>query len=168
MKLNAVLNDEQHTINIRQEGDKLVAEIDDVKYELEANEVSKGIYLLKYEGRVYECRVERDEKQKDKFNVQLNNNTFTISLHDPKRMRGKLNVSEVNDGVAEIITQMPGKVVRLLVEKDAEVKVGDGVIVVEAMKMQNEMKSPKDGIVKEIRVKAGDTVNGGDVLVIIE
>ncbi len=63
---------------------------------------------------------------------------------------------------------MPGKVVRVLVEQGAEVQTGDGIIVVEAMKMQNEMKSPKDGIIKEIRFTEGATVNAGDVLAIIE
>jgi biotin carboxyl carrier protein len=58
--------------------------------------------------------------------------------------------------------------VRVLLEQGAEVSAGDGVIVVEAMKMQNEMKSPKDGIIKEIRFSEGETVNAGDVLVIIE
>ncbi len=72
------------------------------------------------------------------------------------------------DGAAEIKTAMPGKLVRILVEVGAEVKQGDGVLVVEAMKMQNEMKSPKDGIVKEIRFEEGATVNAGDVLAIIE
>ena len=63
---------------------------------------------------------------------------------------------------------MPGKVVRILVASGAEVSEGEGVIVVEAMKMQNEMKSPKAGLIKEIKVKEGSTVNAGDVLVIIE
>jgi len=63
---------------------------------------------------------------------------------------------------------MPGKVVRILLEAGSEVKKGDGVLVVEAMKMQNEMKSPKDGIVRELRSTEGSTVNAGDVLVVIE
>jgi biotin carboxyl carrier protein len=63
---------------------------------------------------------------------------------------------------------MPGKVVRIVAEVGQEVKTGDSIIVVEAMKMQNEMKSPKDGVVKEIRAEVGATVNAGDVLAVIE
>jgi biotin carboxyl carrier protein len=63
---------------------------------------------------------------------------------------------------------MPGKVVRVLVAAGAPVAAGDGVLVVEAMKMQNEMKSPKAGIVLAVNVQAGDTVNRGDVLAVIE
>ena len=63
---------------------------------------------------------------------------------------------------------MPGKVVRVLVERGQEVEAGAGLVVVEAMKMQNELKSPKAGTVVELRAAPGATVNAGDVLVVIE
>ena len=63
---------------------------------------------------------------------------------------------------------MPGKIVRILTEVGAGIKHGESVLVVEAMKMQNEMKAPKDGIIKEIRFAEGANVNAGDVLAIIE
>jgi len=70
--------------------------------------------------------------------------------------------------VAEIVAPMPGKVVRVQVEAGATVEKGVGVIVVEAMKMQNEMKSPRAGVVVSVNVKPGDTVNAGDVLAVLE
>ena len=91
-----------------------------------------------------------------------------IKIFDPKRLRGTGAESEQTTGASEIKTAMPGKVVRVLAQVGAEIKQGDGVIIVEAMKMQNEMKSPKDGVIKEIRFAEGATVNAGDVLVIIE
>jgi biotin carboxyl carrier protein len=63
---------------------------------------------------------------------------------------------------------MPGKVVRLLVAEGAEIEAGAGVVVVEAMKMQNEMKAPKSGKVVSLNASPGATVNAGDVLAIIE
>ena len=63
---------------------------------------------------------------------------------------------------------MPGKVVRVLVAEKAEVETGQGVLVMEAMKMQNEMKSPKRGILSKILVSEGASVNAGDVLAIVE
>jgi biotin carboxyl carrier protein len=63
---------------------------------------------------------------------------------------------------------MPGKVVRVLVEQGASVEAGQGLVVVEAMKMQNEMKSPRAGRVTELHAQAGATVNTGDLLAIIE
>ncbi len=71
-------------------------------------------------------------------------------------------------GVAQIVAPMPGKVVRVQVEAGTAVEKGVGVIVVEAMKMQNEMKSPRAGIVVAVNVKPGDTVNAGDVLAVLD
>ena len=83
-------------------------------------------------------------------------------------MRGAGASSGSADGIAEIKTAMPGKLVRVLVEAGAEIKQGESVLVVEAMKMQNEMKSPRAGVIVSINVKPGDTVNAGDVLAVIE
>ena len=63
---------------------------------------------------------------------------------------------------------MPGKVVRVLVAVGAVVEKGQGLIVVEAMKMQNEMKSPKDGVVIVVKTSEGATVSAGEILVVIE
>jgi biotin carboxyl carrier protein len=63
---------------------------------------------------------------------------------------------------------MRGKIVRVLVEQGSQVEAGDGIVIVEAMKMQNEMKSPKAGVVASITAIAGATVNAGDVLAMIE
>jgi biotin carboxyl carrier protein len=71
-------------------------------------------------------------------------------------------------GPVEIRSQMPGKIVKLLVERGAAVHTGQGLIVVEAMKMQNEMKSPKDGIATKIYVPEGVTVGAGEALLLIE
>jgi biotin carboxyl carrier protein len=63
---------------------------------------------------------------------------------------------------------MPGRVVRVLAQKGDTVEANQGVIVIEAMKMQNELKSPRPGKVAEVRVAPGDTVSAGDVLAVIE
>ncbi|QYO67495.1 biotin/lipoyl-containing protein [Leptolyngbya sp. 7M] len=77
-------------------------------------------------------------------------------------------MAAVADGVVELKTAMPGKVVRVIVAEGDEVKKGDGILVVEAMKMQNEMRSPKNGTVKTISVAEGSTVAAGDILAVIE
>ena len=71
-------------------------------------------------------------------------------------------------GKVEIKTAMPGKVVRILISAGATFQNGDGVKVFEAMKMQTEMRSPKDGTVTDIKVAEGDTVGAGDVLIVID
>jgi len=63
---------------------------------------------------------------------------------------------------------MPGRVVRVLVERDGAVDAGQGLVVVEAMKMQNELKAARPGRVIEIRAREGETVGAGDILVVLE
>ena len=162
MKLQAELNQQKHELEIKCEGGKVFANIDDRHYELEASEVEKDVYLFKFNHQIYQIYVSPNGI------VNVGNHQFEIVITDPKRLRGSRGAGEQTDGAAEIKTAMPGKVVRILVELGAEIKQGEGVIVVEAMKMQNEMKAPKDGIIKEIRVAEGATVNAGDILVVIE
>ena len=66
------------------------------------------------------------------------------------------------------MASMPGKVVRILVRERAEVEAGQGIVIVEAMKMQNEIKSPKKGILRRLLAVEGNNVNAGDVLAIVE
>ena len=162
MKLNAELSGEKYEIQLTRDGEKISARVDDREYELEASEVEKDVYLFKYNHQIFEIYVAPNGI------VNLGNHQLEISVTDPKRLRGSGASQAGADGIAEIKTAMPGKLVRVLVEAGAEIKQGEGVLVVEAMKMQNEMKSPKDGTVKEIRFADGATVNAGDVLAIIE
>ena len=91
-----------------------------------------------------------------------------VTLIDPKRLRSAAAFGADGDAAAHIIALMPGKVVRVLVEPGQQVEAGGGIAVVEAMKMQNEMKSPKSGTVVRITVEVGVTVNGGDLLAVVE
>ncbi len=168
MKLLTELNGEKYEIALVQKGEKALAEIDGRTYELEASEPEPNVYLLKYGNKIFEVFISPNEKPNEPFQVNIANQHFEIKISDPKRLRGTSAGTGEIEGIAEIKTAMPGKVVRVLVEQGAEVKTGDDVIVVEAMKMQNEMKSPKDGVIKEIRFSEGATVNAGDVLAVIE
>jgi biotin carboxyl carrier protein len=168
MKLFAELNNEKHEITLEQTGEKVFAEIDGRNYELEVSEPEPNVYLCKHNNQIFEIFVSPNEKSNELFQVNVANHNLEIKISDPKRLRGTAAGTGEIEGIAEIKTAMPGKVVRVLVEEGAEVKIGDGIIIVEAMKMQNEMKSSKDGIIKEIRFAEGATVNAGDILVIIE
>lgn len=162
MKLQAELKNEKFDVEIKRDGEKVFARVGDREYELEASEVEPDVFLFKYNNQISQIYVAPNGI------VNLGNHQLEIKVIDPKKIRAKSNGDEIADGVVEIKTAMPGKIVRILVEEGAEVAHGEGVIVVEAMKMQNEMKSPKDGVVKKIRVEEGVNVNAGEVLVIIE
>ena len=119
--------------------------IDGRSYEVEVSEPEPGVYLLKNGGFISEAVVSQPAKPGDPTQIAVGGNEFEIRLFDPRRLRSAADTDEHAAGVAEIKTAMPGKVVRLLLEAGSEVEKGEGVIVVEAMKMQNEMKSAEKG-----------------------
>lgn len=122
-------------------------------------EVEPGVYSVLWAGRVYEARVEGDT-------VAVGGVVHTVRVADPRELTSA--PAGVNSrGRAEIAASMPGKVVRVLVAEGDEVEAGQGVVVVEAMKMQNEMQSPRAGRVAEVRVKEGAAVAAGDVMVVV-
>jgi biotin carboxyl carrier protein len=149
---------------LKLEGEKLKAQVDGRNYELEIRVHENG-YLVLDGTRVHDCRVEQSQNT---FTVHFGPDRYPITIIDPKRLRGTDATGGHDHGTAKIVAPMPGKVVRLLVAEGAEVSAGAGILVVEAMKMQNELKSPKAGKVLSIHVEAGGTVNAGEVLAIVE
>jgi biotin carboxyl carrier protein len=164
MKLFANIDGESVEVEIDRQGDALTAHVGDRSYSLEVTDLENGVFAIRDGVRLHQAVVSPGVPTR----VTVGDKEFEIEITDPKRLRSTGLGAEHAGGAAEIKTMMPGKVVRILVEIGTEVKKGDGVIVVEAMKMQNEMKSPKDGVVKELRSTEGSTVNAGDILVVIE
>jgi biotin carboxyl carrier protein len=85
-------------------------------------------------------------------------------LRDRSNRRAKVS----GHGPVEVRAQMPGKIIKVLVAPEATVEAGQGLVVVEAMKMQNEMKAPKDGRVVRIHAREGATVTAGEPLIVVE
>ncbi len=168
MKFQAAVDGEKNEVEITREGDNVFARVDGRDYELEASEPELNVFLLKHEGKIFEVFVSPPKSADDPYAIRIGKSELEITLADPKRLRGTAAAAGDASGKAEIRTAMPGKVVRILKAVGDVVEKGDGIIVVEAMKMQNEMRSPKDGSVKEFRVAEGDTVAAGDVLVVVE
>ena len=168
MKLTAEIAGEKRELLIEYDGTHVLALIDGRRYEAQVRALQPGVYLLLLDGQVYECRVDRQGGKQGAAEVTVGAQAYTVMLTDPKRLRGGQSAGASLDGTAQIVAPMPGKVVRVLVEAGAEVEAGRGLVVVEAMKMQNEMKSPKAGIVTSINVSTGATVNAGDILAVVE
>ena len=168
IKLKAEVAGEYHEIAIQRVDANVSVQIDDRHYELNAQDVGAGEYLISDGHAVYDCRVEMVRNQPHDLKVSIRGTSYTINLTDPKRLRSAYAGAEHDHGSAEIVAPMPGKVVRVLVESGGHVEAGAGIVVVEAMKMQNEMKSPKAGTVVDLKVSAGATVNAGDVLAVVE
>ena len=168
MKLTAEIGGEAHALELRREGARVFATVDGRAYELEARETEPGVTLFALGGRIYECRVESTGARGEGWRVDVGGSRFDVALVDPRRLRAAGAGGAQAAGRAAVSSSMPGKVVRVLVERGTRVEAGDPLVVVEAMKMQNELKSPKSGTVAELRAEAGATVNAGDVLAVIE
>lgn len=166
MKILAEVEGQERALDIERDGERFIVELDGRRYALEASEPEAGVHLLIHGGKVYECRVR--EEARGQFRVSLRSREYAITLRDPRRLRSASNSAGGAAGRASIAAPMPGKVVRVLVERGAQVEAGAGVVVVEAMKMQNEMKAPKAGTIVELNVREGETVNAGDVLAVVE
>jgi biotin carboxyl carrier protein len=168
MKYKAHLANTEHAISLELADGSATAEIDGRRYEIEHRRLRSGEYLLINGSDVYKCRVEGTHGSNNSFSVVLGRASYDITVVDPKRLSSARSSAGHDHGSAEIVSPMPGKIVRVLVEVGAKVEAGAGIIVVEAMKMQNEMKAPKAGVVVSINAQAGATVNAGDVLAVIE
>jgi biotin carboxyl carrier protein len=171
MKLKAQLSGTDHEVSLKLASANAVVEVDGRRHDLEVRELARGEYLLISGSHVYKCRVDRKRDPGhpgETFAVVLRGQNHDVSIIDPKRLRSAQSSGAHHSGAAEIISPMPGKIVRLLVEAGAPIEAGAGVVVVEAMKMQNEMKAPKAGVVVSINTEEGATVNAGDVLAVID
>jgi len=93
---------------------------------------------------------------------------YLAELRDPRSLRGRKGTGADDKGPKKVLASMPGKVVRMLVHQGQPVEAGQSILVVEAMKMQNEIKSPKKGTVQKIVAIEGANVNAGDVLAVVE
>ena len=93
---------------------------------------------------------------------------YHAEVTDPRIWRGRRHGVLEAQGRQHIVAPMPGKVIRLLVKQGDVVKAGQGLLVVEAMKMQNEIRSPKSGKIEKLFAIEGQAVNAGEVLLSVE
>jgi biotin carboxyl carrier protein len=127
--------------------------------------VEPGVYSILIDGNSYDVRIEQGRDGRSA--VRIGRRRFDVEIADPR----KWSSGRRDRGLAghrEIVASMPGKVIRVLVAPGDVVEAGQGLVVVEAMKMQNEMKAAGPGRVARVAVTAGATVESGEVLVVIE
>jgi len=117
------------------------------------------------EGKAYEIKRERTATD---LHLWVGSARYAAELRDPRSLRSRQRALGDDHGPRKLIAPMAGKVVRVLLPENTKVDAGQGVLVVEAMKMQNEIKSPKKGILQKIVASEGTAVNAGDVLAIVE
>lgn len=126
--------------------------------------VEANVWSVLADGRQHEVHVDRDGAD---FTVTMRGRTQRVRIADPREWNANTN-GRATAGLAKVASPMPGKMVRVLVAVGDRVEAGAGLAVVEAMKMQNEMKSPIAGTVTQVLTEAGATVNANQVLVVVE
>jgi len=127
-------------------------------------EVEPGVYSVLLGGRSYEVKV---TPSGDAWAVDVDGRHFVIESIDPRQER-RNGANRGKTGPMRLSAPMPGKVVRVLVEQGQAIEAGQGLVVVEAMKMQNEIKAPSSGRVVSLHASPGATVAAGEVLAVVE
>ena len=140
--------------------------VDGNEFIVDGKKTGRTNYSLIVDNRSFEIEVDNTD---DEYRVLVDGRNYHINLVDERRVRvGGAQAGLELQGRQKVVVPMPGKILAVLVAEGDQVEKGQGLVIVEAMKMENEVHSPIAGEVKEIKVKPGDTVEGGAVLLIVE
>jgi acetyl/propionyl-CoA carboxylase alpha subunit len=162
----AVLDGEQIPVTIgKDDNGNTVVSIGEKGYTVDARWTQSDLLSLIIDGRSYQVDI---HTEKDLHEVLIEGEHFEFELFDERKALLKKSASLGAEGVQEIKSSMPGRIVKVLVAEDEEVEQGQGLVVVEAMKMENEIKSPKAGVVKKVGVEEGEAVELGALLIVVE
>jgi biotin carboxyl carrier protein len=140
--------------------------IDGKAVQVDAVRSGPNIYSVIEDGQQFEAMV--DEKGAHGFDVMVGGRIFHLDVMDERSKLLAASAAHAVSGPQTVTAEMPGKVVKLSVAVGAEVRERQGVVILEAMKMENEIPSPIDGIVREIAVSEGQTVEAGATLFVVE
>ena len=132
--------------------------------EVDAVLVRPDVLSLRIGNQAYEIKCEHVGSE---LHLWIGSVSFVAEVRDPRSLRGRTRASD-DHGPRKLVAPMPGKIVRVLAREGEMVDSGAGILVVEAMKMQNEIKSPKKGTIQKILVTEGAAVNAGDVLAVVD
>jgi biotin carboxyl carrier protein len=142
-------------------GANLACTVDGRETVVDARFLEPGVLSLIVAGRQIRCVLDGDS-------AVIAGRRIPFARFDPRSLEARRATGDAADGPRAVKAPMPGRVVRVLVSAGDTVEQGAGVIVIEAMKMQNELRSPKAGRVARVAVVIGDTVQSGDLLAVIE
>lgn len=158
------IDGKQHRLELDQNEHGWSCRVDGREVEVDAVLARPNVLSLRLGNKAYEVKCERVGGE---LHLWVGSIRFAVDVSDPRSLRSRARTAD-DHGPRKLTAPMPGKVVRVLLSQGAEVEAGGGVVVVEAMKMQNEVKSPKKGTIQKILVAEGAAVNAGDVLAIVE
>ncbi len=167
MAFIAKLGEQSYTVDIEETGKSVYRiSVDGNEFLVDGKKTGRTNYSLIVDNRSFEIEVDNTD---DEYRVLVDGRNYRIHMVDERRVRiGSAQSALELQGRQNVSVPMPGKIVAILVGEGDAVEKGQGLVIVEAMKMENEVRSPIAGAVKEIKVKPGDTVGAGDVVAVIE
>ncbi len=167
MKYTAILNEKEREVEVTRRGEHMFrVEVDGKRHEVDARYCASDWLSILMDNSSYDISFTLD---KDEVELNFRNRNFNIQVLDERKMRMRRVRSDLDMSGPEIIrTSMPGKVVKVSVKEGEQVESGTGVIIIEAMKMENEIQCRNSGVVKTVHVEAGQTVESGAALLEIE
>ncbi|HSG30951.1 MAG TPA: biotin/lipoyl-containing protein [Thermodesulfobacteriota bacterium] len=150
-----------YKLNFENDGGNLTVELEDSKKKVEFKKLDDYLYSIIINGKSHNLAVMKKGKE---IQVFYQGNIYNFeAVSELEQARG----GAAGGGANQITAPMPSRIVKLLKGEGDAVEEGEGVIVVEAMKMESELKASLSGTVKDIKVAEGDTVEGGAVLVVL-
>ena len=165
MIFNVTINGTEYRLDLEGVAGGWRCGLDGREVHMDAVEAQPDVLSLLIDGKAYEIRRERTGND---YRLWVGDRLHSAEVRDPRSLRGRRTAANASRGATQLVAPMPGKVVRFLLAQNAPVEAGQGVAVVEAMKMQNEIKSPKKGTVLKLAVAEGAAVNAGDLLAVVE
>jgi len=165
MNYDVSVDGKAHRLELARKAEQWECKLDGRVVPIDVVMLRRNVLSLLIESVSYEVRREQSVAG---LRLSIGTKRYAVELKDPRSLHSRRAESGSTEGKKKVIAPMPGKVVRVLVQEKMEVQAGQGVVVVEAMKMQNELKSPKQGIVQKVMAVEGANVNAGDVLLIVE
>jgi biotin carboxyl carrier protein len=166
MKFEVRIGSKSRIIELERNADHWRFTLDGQPLDADAVEIAPNTFSILLHGQSHEIRV--TPSPNGTLTLQTSLEEFTAEVLDPRAWSGRRHSALEAEGRQQVVAPMPGKVVRLLVKVGDAVEAGQGLLVVEAMKMQNEIHSPKSGIVERLLAQEGQPVNAGEILAWVE
>jgi biotin carboxyl carrier protein len=149
-------------VEVRPNGPGYTLVLDGRRVEVDAAWTGPRVASLLVEGRSYDLTLERT---KEGYRAHSRDGARDVTLRDARD--GERPAERRASGPHRLVAPMPGRVVRVLVAPEAEVSAGEGLVVVEAMKMENELRAPRAGRVASVEVREGQAVDTGALLLVL-
>jgi len=161
-----LIDGQVHRVDLTRGKQGYACRVDGREVALESVSAGREVLWLLLKGRSYEVR--REAGANGALRLVVRGRRYAAEVRDPRAFRGRKATAGKAAGPLRLVAPMPGKVVRILKAEGELVEPGEGVVVVEAMKMQNEIRSPRKGVVRKILAAAGTAVNAGEALAVVE